>query len=106
MKLEKDQGGMDDEDDKTSVEAGSDSADCGSGNANDTDENPAPFVIVCTRFAYIDFDCRWNLHNRAGSLEIIFTLMFVICALALFGAAWVMVTLETANDNLRGFVRG
>ena len=69
MKLEKDQGGMDDEDDKTSVEAGSDSADCGSGNANDTDENPAPFVIVCTRFAYIYFDCRWNLHNHAGSLE-------------------------------------
>lgn len=48
----------------------------------------------------------YTIMQVAWNQLIIFTLMFVICALVLFGVVWVMVTLEIANDNLRGFVRG
>ena len=32
--------------------------------------------------------------------------LLVLCILALFCATWILIFLETVNDNLKGFVRG
>ncbi|MGJ0895720.1 hypothetical protein ACR75C_17545 [Thomasclavelia ramosa] len=37
---------------------------------------------------------------------IILGTLLVLCVLALFCAAWILIFLETVNDNLKGFVRG
>lgn len=54
------------------------------------------FLIGCA--IYTIFQSAWNQ-------LFILVIMFVACVLALFGASWVIVTLEDLNTRLKTFVK-
>ncbi len=54
------------------------------------------FLIGC--FVFVIVKGFWSQLLILGTL-------LILCVLSLFCAAWVLIFLESANDNLKGFVR-
>jgi len=55
------------------------------------------FLIGCCVFVTVKG--FWNQLIILGAL-------LVLCVLSLFCAAWILISLETVSDGLKGFVRG
>ena len=49
--------------------------------------------------------CIFVIIKGFWSQLLILGTLLILCVLSLFGAAWILIFLESANDNLKGFVR-
>ncbi|WP_461810461.1 hypothetical protein [Faecalimonas sp.] len=49
--------------------------------------------------------CIFVIAKGFWSQLLILVTLLILCVLSLFCAAWILIFLESANDNLKGFVR-